>query len=177
MQRFYESSLERCKQESNADESYYSAISVTTTYNLSRLHESLCEFDKAEALYKNILREHPNYVDCKSAKILMNVFNYFTKLRIKGNFWSLKCWFCEIDHFDFILLLNVYVVFSWWSLGKIRVLLTLSWSCWIFALLQICMKDDGEYSNDHVCTSGFTLCWICFVLHSLHIGFSFFSYL
>ena len=25
----------------------------------------MCEFDKAEALYKNILREHPNYVDCK----------------------------------------------------------------------------------------------------------------
>ena len=65
MQRFYESSLERCKQESQADESYYSAISVTTTYNLSRLHEAMCEFDKAEALYKNILREHPNYVDCK----------------------------------------------------------------------------------------------------------------
>lgn len=65
LQRFYESSLDRCKQESQADESYYNAISVTTTYNLSRLHESLCEFDKAEALYKNILREHPNYVDCK----------------------------------------------------------------------------------------------------------------
>ena len=65
MQRFYESSLERCKQESQADESYYNAISVTTTYNLSRLHEAMCEFDKAEALYKNILREHPNYVDCK----------------------------------------------------------------------------------------------------------------
>lgn len=91
LQRFYESSLERCKQESNADESYYNAISVTTTYNLSRLHESLCEFDKAEALYKNILREHPNYVDCKSAKILMNVFfSYCTRLRVKCNFWSLK---------------------------------------------------------------------------------------
>lgn len=65
LQRFYESSLSRCKQESQADESYYNAISVTTTYNLSRLHEALCEFDKAEELYKNILREHPNYVDCK----------------------------------------------------------------------------------------------------------------
>lgn len=47
------------------DESYYNAISVTTTYNLSRLHEAMCENDKAEASYKNILREHPNYVDCK----------------------------------------------------------------------------------------------------------------
>ena len=47
------------------DESYYNAISVTTTYNLSRLHEAMCENDKGEALYKNILREHPNYVDCE----------------------------------------------------------------------------------------------------------------
>ncbi|XP_015748748.1 PREDICTED: RNA polymerase-associated protein CTR9 homolog [Acropora digitifera] len=96
--RFYESSLERCKQESNADESYYNAISVTTTYNLSRLHESLCEFDKAEALYKNILREHPNYVDCKSTKILMNVFNYCTRLRSGYGFhFSLTVeWSCTV---------------------------------------------------------------------------------
>lgn len=25
----------------------------------------MCEFHEAEKLYKNILREHPNYVDCK----------------------------------------------------------------------------------------------------------------
>ena len=82
LQRFYESSLDRCKQESQADESYYNAISVTTTYNLSRLHESLCEFDKAEALYKNILREHPNYVDCK----WMSVFDLQLQKWSKCNF-------------------------------------------------------------------------------------------
>lgn len=26
----------------------------------------MCEFHEAEKLYKNILREHPNYVDCKN---------------------------------------------------------------------------------------------------------------
>ena len=65
IQRFYQASLDRSKQESLHHESYYSAISVTTTYNLARLHEALCENDKAELLYKNILMEHPNYVDCK----------------------------------------------------------------------------------------------------------------
>ena len=25
----------------------------------------MCEFQEAEKLYKNILREHPNYVDCE----------------------------------------------------------------------------------------------------------------
>ena len=64
-QKFYEASLSRSKQEGGMDESYYNAISVTTTYNLSRLHEAMCENDKGEALYKNILREHPNYVDCE----------------------------------------------------------------------------------------------------------------
>ncbi len=78
LQRFYESSLSRCKQESQADESYYNAISVTTTYNLSRLHEALCEFDKAEALYKNILREHPNYVDCKYGNSKADNMRYTT---------------------------------------------------------------------------------------------------
>lgn len=64
-QKFYEASLERSRNEAEHDEHYYGAISVTTTYNLARLYESLSMFDKAERLYKNILREHPNYVDCK----------------------------------------------------------------------------------------------------------------
>ena len=47
------------------DETYYNAISVTMNYNLARLYEALYEFDKAEKIYKDILREHPNYIDCK----------------------------------------------------------------------------------------------------------------
>lgn len=62
--KYYEASLERSRHEAQHDETYYSAISVTTTYNLARLYEATHEYDKAEKLYKNILREHPNYVDC-----------------------------------------------------------------------------------------------------------------
>ena len=64
-QKYYENSLERSRKEAQHDETYYSAISVTTTYNLGRLYEATHEYDKAEKLYKNILREHPNYIDCK----------------------------------------------------------------------------------------------------------------
>ena len=65
IQKYYTASLERSRSEAQHDETYYSAISVTTTYNLARLHEATHEYDEAERLYKNILREHPNYVDCK----------------------------------------------------------------------------------------------------------------
>jgi RNA polymerase-associated protein CTR9 len=65
IQKFYEASLNRAQTEGEHDESYYNAISVTTNYNLARLHEATSEFDLADKLYKNILREHPNYVDCK----------------------------------------------------------------------------------------------------------------
>lgn len=73
-----------------------------------------------------------------------------------------------------ILVLVVHLcMFSWGWLGNIWILLTLSWTCWIGALLQICMKHDGECSNEHVCRSCFSLCWICCVLHSLHMVFIF----
>ena len=49
------------------DETYYNAISVSMNYNMARLLESQFEFDKAEKVYKDILREHPSYVDCKFA--------------------------------------------------------------------------------------------------------------
>ena len=62
-------SLDRAKAEAEHDEHYYNAISVTTSYNLARLYEAMCEFHEAEKLYKNILREHPNYVDCKNFKL------------------------------------------------------------------------------------------------------------
>ncbi|GBN80056.1 RNA polymerase-associated protein CTR9 [Araneus ventricosus] len=61
--KFFEASLEHARKDAEQDENYYNAISVTTTYNLARLYESLSQFDKAECLYKNILWEHPNYVD------------------------------------------------------------------------------------------------------------------
>jgi len=114
--RFYESSLSRCKQESQADESYYNAISVTTTYNLSRLHESLCEFDKAEALYKNILREHPNYVDCYLRLGCM--------ARDRGQIYEASDWFKEAlqinqDHPDaWSLIGNLHLAKQEWGPGQ-----------------------------------------------------------
>ena len=33
-------------------------------YNLARINESLCQHDKSERLYKDILMDHPNYIDC-----------------------------------------------------------------------------------------------------------------
>ena len=48
-------------------ETYYNAISVSMNYNVARLLESQFEFDKAGKVYKDTLREHPSYVDCKFA--------------------------------------------------------------------------------------------------------------
>lgn len=70
-QKYFLASLDRAKAEAEHDEHYYNAISVTTSYNLARLYEAMCEFHEAEKLYKNILREHPNYVDCKNFKLLL----------------------------------------------------------------------------------------------------------
>jgi RNA polymerase-associated protein CTR9 len=61
----FEESLQRSRSEAEHDPQYYNAIAVSTTYNLARLSEALCQFDRAEKLYKDILKEHPNYVDCK----------------------------------------------------------------------------------------------------------------
>ena len=33
-------------------------------YNLARIYEALCQHDKAEKLYKEILMDCPNYIDC-----------------------------------------------------------------------------------------------------------------
>lgn len=59
-----EMALERAKIEAQSDPQYYDSIAVTMTYNLARLNEAMCCFDKADKLYKDILKEHPNYIDC-----------------------------------------------------------------------------------------------------------------
>lgn len=60
-----EQALERAKIEAEEhDAQYYDSISVSMTYNLARLYEEMCEYDKADKLYKDILKEHPNYIDC-----------------------------------------------------------------------------------------------------------------
>jgi len=63
--RYFEESLARAKTEAEEGGQDLNSMSVTTTYNLARLNEKLCQFDRAEKLYKDILKEHPNYVDCE----------------------------------------------------------------------------------------------------------------
>ena len=50
--------------EEDSDEPYYNQIGVTIRYNLARVYETLCQHDRAERLYKDILLQHPNYIDC-----------------------------------------------------------------------------------------------------------------
>ncbi|XP_055546539.1 RNA polymerase-associated protein CTR9 homolog [Wyeomyia smithii] len=59
-----ELAIDRAKFEAQHDSQYYDSISVTMTYNLARLNEAMASFDKADKLYKDILKEHPNYIDC-----------------------------------------------------------------------------------------------------------------
>jgi len=60
----FEQALERANIESEEDESYYKLIAITIRYNLARVNETLCHHDVAEKTYKEILMDHPNYIDC-----------------------------------------------------------------------------------------------------------------
>lgn len=114
--KFYEASLERSHNEAEHDETYYGAISVTTTYNLARLYESLSMFDKSERLYKNILREHPNYVDCYLRLGCM--------ARDRGQIYEASDWFKEAlqvnqDHKDaWSLIGNLHLAKQEWGPGQ-----------------------------------------------------------
>uniref|UniRef100_A0A3Q0QS05 CTR9 homolog, Paf1/RNA polymerase II complex component n=1 Tax=Amphilophus citrinellus TaxID=61819 RepID=A0A3Q0QS05_AMPCI len=93
--KYFLASLERAKAEGEHDEHYYNAISVTTSYNLARLYEAMCEFHEAEKLYKNILREHPNYVICVlercRQRLVQNSFYHFVMFVLQDHpdAWSL----------------------------------------------------------------------------------------
>ena len=60
----FEGALVKCQRDSD-DDPYYNQISVTIRYNLGRVYERLCQHDKAERLYKDIVVECPNYIDCQ----------------------------------------------------------------------------------------------------------------
>ncbi|XP_034728614.1 RNA polymerase-associated protein CTR9 homolog [Etheostoma cragini] len=114
--KYFLASLERAKAEGEHDEHYYNAISVTTSYNLARLYEALCEFHEADKLYKNILREHPNYVDC--------YLRLGAMARDKGNFYEASDWFKEAlqinqDHPDaWSLIGNLHLAKQEWGPGQ-----------------------------------------------------------
>ncbi|OAD61163.1 RNA polymerase-associated protein CTR9 like protein [Eufriesea mexicana] len=89
---------------------------VTTTYNLARLNEALCIFDKAEKLYKDILKEHPNYVDCYLRLGCM--------ARDKGQIYEASDWFKDAlrinnEHPDaWSLLGNLHLAKMEWGPGQ-----------------------------------------------------------
>ncbi|XP_043475768.1 RNA polymerase-associated protein CTR9 homolog [Leptopilina heterotoma] len=111
-----EESLSRSNQEAEHDPGYYNSISVTTTYNLARLNEALCTFDKAEKLYKDILKEHPNYVDCYLRLGCM--------ARDKGQIYEASDWFKDAlrinnEHPDaWSLLGNLHLAKMEWGPGQ-----------------------------------------------------------
>ncbi|MBN3288656.1 CTR9 protein, partial [Polyodon spathula] len=114
--KYFLASLERAKAEGEHDEHYYNAISVTTSYNLARLYEAMNEFHEAEKLYKNVLREHPNYVDC--------YLRLGAMARDKGNFYEASDWFKEAlqinqDHPDaWSLIGNLHLAKQEWGPGQ-----------------------------------------------------------
>ncbi|RWS22039.1 RNA polymerase-associated protein CTR9-like protein, partial [Leptotrombidium deliense] len=112
----YEAALERCRLESANDENYFGSISVTINYNLARLYEALNLFDKAEKIYKDILREHPNYIDCYLRLGCM--------ARDRGQIYDASDWFKEAlqvdqDHPDaWSLIGNLHIAKQEWGPGQ-----------------------------------------------------------
>lgn len=116
-----EEALQRSKVEADHDAQYYNSMAVTTTYNLARLNESLCQFDRAEKLYKDILKEHPNYVDCYLRLGCM--------ARDKGQIYEASDWFKEA------LRINNEHPDAWSLLGKLL-------STHLTSFLQGIFKDN-----------------------------------
>uniref|UniRef100_A0A915HWT5 RNA polymerase-associated protein CTR9-like protein n=1 Tax=Romanomermis culicivorax TaxID=13658 RepID=A0A915HWT5_ROMCU len=126
----FEAALSRCKMEMlNEDISmmeqtvrYYKSIMITLNYNLARLREAECQFDKAEKLYKDILREHPTYIDCR------NFYAGYLRLgciaRDRGQIYDASVWFKEAlqvnqDHPDaWSLIGNLHMAKQEWGPGQ-----------------------------------------------------------
>ncbi|KAK4337088.1 hypothetical protein RND71_044189 [Anisodus tanguticus] len=114
--KYYTQSVTRCSIEAPNDENYYGSISVTINYNLARLYEALYFFDKAEKIYKDILREHPNYIDCYLRLGCM--------ARDRGQIYDASDWFKEAlqvdqDHPDaWSLIGNLHLAKQEWGPGQ-----------------------------------------------------------
>lgn len=112
----YQYAIERCREEEPNDERYFGSISVTINYNLARLYEANHCFSKAEKIYKDILREHPNYIDCYLRLGCM--------ARDTGQFYEASDWFKEAlqvdqDHPDaWSLIGNLHFAKQEWGPGQ-----------------------------------------------------------
>ncbi|UJR10596.1 hypothetical protein I4U23_014793 [Adineta vaga] len=81
----FEKGISYAEQAREVEPAYANSILVTMRYNLARVCEASFEFDKAETLYKEILREHPKYVDC--------VLRLGCMARDRGQIYSASDWF------------------------------------------------------------------------------------
>lgn len=61
---YYELALQRCQEEMHTNELHYGSIIYTIKYNIGRLHEARHQLNEAETTYKEILVQHPMYLDC-----------------------------------------------------------------------------------------------------------------
>ncbi|CAG2169845.1 unnamed protein product, partial [Oppiella nova] len=114
----YSLAMRRCNEEMEheVEEHYFKSISVTINYNLARLHEANHDYNKAENIYKSILREHPNYVDCYLRLGCMS--------RDLGQIYEASDWFKEAlqvekDHPDaWSLIGNLHIAKQEWGPGQ-----------------------------------------------------------
>jgi RNA polymerase-associated protein CTR9 len=89
----FEKGISYAEQAREVEPAYANSILLTMRYNLARVCEASFEFDKAETLYQEILREHPKYVDC--------VLRLGCMARDRGQIYSASDWFkdaLEINH-------------------------------------------------------------------------------
>ncbi|CAL4139063.1 unnamed protein product, partial [Meganyctiphanes norvegica] len=114
--KHFKMAWERCDIEKEQDPQYYSSIAVTIKYNSARLYEMFCQSDKAEKLYKEILREHPNYVDCYLRLGCM--------ARDRGHTYDASVWYKEAlsmnnEHPDaWSLMGNLHLAKNEWGPGQ-----------------------------------------------------------
>ncbi|VDN57955.1 unnamed protein product [Dracunculus medinensis] len=84
--KHFEEAAEKLTAEA-ADHNEFKSINTTITYNRARCLEMLCYFEEAERLYKNILHEKPNYIDC--------YMRLGCLARDKGQIYESSVWFKE----------------------------------------------------------------------------------
>lgn len=112
----YEGALERCRMEKSHDHHYYKSIKITMKYNLARLYEGRHETETAARLYKEILKKHPNYIDC--------YLRLGCIARDRGLIYDASEWFKEVfkvsqNHADaWSLIGNLHLAKQEWGPGQ-----------------------------------------------------------
>ncbi|VDP07315.1 unnamed protein product [Soboliphyme baturini] len=90
--KYFNMAIDGAKAELKNDEKLYKALLVTCTYNLGLVLEAYYEYEKAEKVYKDILREHPTYIDCYLRLGCM--------ARDRGQIYDASVWFKEALQFN-----------------------------------------------------------------------------